>query len=41
MNSDSIILLCLVLWKIGQFIIPCILAGFGAVWLMKKCGVDL
>jgi len=41
MNSDSFILFCLVMWKISTFIVPCIAFGFGVVWLLKKCGIDL
>ena len=41
MTLDGAIFLCLVLWKIGQWVVPCILLSFGAVWLLKKGGIDL
>lgn len=41
MTIDNAIFLALVLWKIGQWVVPCILLGFGATWLLKKCGIDL
>ena len=41
MTVDSAIFLCLVLWKIGQWVVPCFALSFLAVWLLKKGGVDL
>ena len=41
MNCDSFIFLCLVLWKIGTFIVPCILGALGFMWLLEKWGIDL
>jgi hypothetical protein len=41
MTAENAVFLALVFWKIGQWLVPCILLSFGAVWLLKKCGVDL
>jgi hypothetical protein len=41
MTFDNVVFLALVFWKIGQWVLPCILLSFAAVWLLKKCGVDL
>jgi hypothetical protein len=41
MTIENAIFLGLVLWKIGQWVVPCILLGFGATWLLKKGGIDL
>jgi hypothetical protein len=41
MTFDNVVFLGLVFWKIGQWVLPCILLSFAAVWLLKKCGVDL
>jgi len=41
MTFDSFVFLALVFWKIGQWVLPCILLSFAAVWLLKKGGVDL
>jgi hypothetical protein len=41
MTIDNVVFLALVFWKIGQWVLPCILLSFAAVWLLKKCGVDL
>lgn len=41
MTFENAVFLALVLWKIGQWVVPCFVLSFGAVWLMKKCGIDL
>jgi hypothetical protein len=41
MSLDSIVFLALVMWKIATFIVPCVAFGLIAVWVMKKCGIDL
>lgn len=41
MTVENAIFLCLVLWKIGQWVVPCFVVSFGAVWILKKCGIDL
>ena len=41
MTVENAIFLGLVFWKIGQWVVPCIVLSFAAVWLLKKCGVDL
>jgi hypothetical protein len=41
MTAENAVFLALVFWKIGQWVVPCIVLSFLAVWLLKKSGVDL
>ena len=41
MTIENAVFLALMFWKISQWVLPCILLSFAAVWLLKKCGVDL
>jgi len=41
MTAENAVFLALVFWKIGQWLVPCIVLSFLAVWLLKKGGVDL
>jgi hypothetical protein len=38
MTIDNAIFLCLVLWKIGQWVVPCFVLSFLAIWLLEKGG---